>query len=863
MTQKMPESTPSGVVKNIVVVRLYGLGNFILALPLIEALPQLYPKARITLLVDSRCRKIARLTRPRSRIVVIDEQFDVRSWFAEEKPDLCLMTYPCADVELVKAATEHSGQCVVHRVGANSGIASLELAADADRHEAELNLDLVRALGRKVKLSFPHLTLTAKALSQAGQLIRKHKLPEAYIVFHPGCFGDLALKRWPPAYYGELAGRLYADGYGIVLVGGSDEVGLAGPIIDSASVPIVDLIGKTTLPQVAGLLRNARLIVANDTGLMHLAAAVGTHVVGIYGPTSHMKNTPLIGQHHIVRRPVSCSPCYQPGKPVPICRAWCLEMTTPDQVYQACLKLIQGKLFQNKKRYQPFVSVIVPTFNSEKKIGLLLKSLAQQSYPEEKFEIIVVDNNSSDGTKQEILKYPRVKYAFYDKRQTSYAARNHGIIKARGDVLAFTDDDCVAEPDWIANGVQWFEHPEVGGVAGKVVGAQSDNDIARWQSRRGFLDLHPDIETSKRPSIVTANVFYRREVFDRVGAFQGKMVSSGDQEMAWRVIQDGRYVFRAANDAIVHHHHRETLASLAKTFFRYGYGHVDLDRRFAFDDHSASKRLVDGAQTWKSLITQGIGFATKGYSHNAVLGMRDEHPDDFIERCSRFKKGTILTAIGLDDSSILRLAGENGIEIISLPLPPSVEYLDAALQVIVKDSHPQLFFYAAGQHTRRLMSRPDFARLSILGVIDDQAGPDQKMGQLPVVTLDEALHRCCQTILISTDAFEDVLLKKLAYLKAQGIHILGLYDTKAFERLARNETSNLLDVPAEQKALFILQSRLSDTLAAAVAKGAGIQIRLDERSSSRYSDPFLDWVITVAKRSGRIVGSIRYRHLYV
>ena len=91
----------------------------------------------------------------------------------------------------------------------------------------------------------------------------------------------------------------------------------------------------------------------------------------------------------------------------------------------------------------PYISVIVPVYNGETTIGKCVEALLNQDYPKDKYEVIIVDNNSKDKTAEVIDQYP-VTYALEKGTQSSYAARNSAIKMAKGDVLAFTDSDCIA-----------------------------------------------------------------------------------------------------------------------------------------------------------------------------------------------------------------------------------------------------------------------------------------------------------------------------------------------------------------------------------------------------------------------------------
>src|SRR3990170_2881853 len=120
-----------------------------------------------------------------------------------------------------------------------------------------------------------------------------------------------------------------------------------------------------------------------------------------------------------------------------------------------------------EKDNHPMVSIIVPVFNGENAIEECIQSLLDQDYPRDKYEIIIVDNNSKDGTGEIIKRYP-VLYLLEDEIQSSYAARNKGIGYAQGEIFAFTDSDCVASKNWLKEAMLLFRNERVGCVIGEV-----------------------------------------------------------------------------------------------------------------------------------------------------------------------------------------------------------------------------------------------------------------------------------------------------------------------------------------------------------------------------------------------------------
>lgn len=130
-----------------------------------------------------------------------------------------------------------------------------------------------------------------------------------WIGLNPGAFFGGA-KRWIPARFAALGDRLARRrGARVVLIGGADERPLARAVAAQMQVPAHVLAGETTLASLAGVLAHLRLLVTNDSGPMHLAAALGVPVVGVFGPTNWMETAPWGGHHRVVRAQAHCAPC--------------------------------------------------------------------------------------------------------------------------------------------------------------------------------------------------------------------------------------------------------------------------------------------------------------------------------------------------------------------------------------------------------------------------------------------------------------------------------------------------------------------------------------------------------------------------
>jgi glycosyltransferase involved in cell wall biosynthesis len=243
----------------------------------------------------------------------------------------------------------------------------------------------------------------------------------------------------------------------------------------------------------------------------------------------------------------------------------------------------------------PFISIVVPAYNDEKKIENCINSLKQQDYPKARYEIIVVDNNSKDKT-AEVIKRHQVIYLLEDEIQTSYAARNTGIKAACGDIIAFTDSDCVADAHWIANGVKSFKNRIIGGVGGQVKAYKPSNYIERYQARKDVFGQEKHLSESKllqrEGKIVTCNAFYRKDVFKKVGLFEPSLVSGGDHDFSLRAQKETDYTLQYAHDAIVYHQHRSSLVQFWKQYYKYGLGRIHMAKNHKTDEFS--KRIRYG-----------------------------------------------------------------------------------------------------------------------------------------------------------------------------------------------------------------------------------------------------------------------------
>jgi len=228
----------------------------------------------------------------------------------------------------------------------------------------------------------------------------------------------------------------------------------------------------------------------------------------------------------------------------------------------------------------PKVSVIIPVYNGAHTIASCLESVLGQTYPGDAYDVIVVENGSTDETSTIAERYP--VRLFHSDRRGPAAARNLGLAESDADIVAFTDADCVADAKWLSELVKPYTDPKVGGVGGAILAYEHHNRTIA----EAFSEEHSPLvnfvsgEHEFLPHLYTANASYRRGLLAETGAFDPRLVTAEDVDLAWRLqLQtDARVCY--SPQAIVYHRHRSTPAGLARQYRQYGFGEILLDTMY-------------------------------------------------------------------------------------------------------------------------------------------------------------------------------------------------------------------------------------------------------------------------------------------
>ena len=330
-------------VKNVLVVKLSAIGDVIHALPVSYAIKETYPEAKVTWVVEPPAYNILQDNPYIDEIIVFEKKKfksfggflqnfgPLKKKLAEGHYDVALDLqglFKSAAIAWCSKAPVKLGTCNMREC--SDKISKPVVGEHSQGHIVERYLDVVRALGCRVdKVVFP-MELTAAD----GKMARSY-------LYAAGCKGDVPYvalavganwpnKRWPVQHYAKLCDWIYSQKHLPVLVGGGalDEQ-LAEDITRAAELPPVNMVGKTTLKQLAYVLKEAKAVVGGDTGPVPLSAGMGTPTIMVMGPTDANRNGPYGQLENAIEVNRPCKYCWKRACPHGFD---CLERIKPEQV---------------------------------------------------------------------------------------------------------------------------------------------------------------------------------------------------------------------------------------------------------------------------------------------------------------------------------------------------------------------------------------------------------------------------------------------------------------------------------------------------------------------------------------------------
>jgi cellulose synthase/poly-beta-1,6-N-acetylglucosamine synthase-like glycosyltransferase len=245
----------------------------------------------------------------------------------------------------------------------------------------------------------------------------------------------------------------------------------------------------------------------------------------------------------------------------------------------------------------PFVSVVIPTLNCRNDIDACLAALEIQDYPRDRFEVIVADNGSTDGTREHLEK-TWVKLCLCSQRGRARAL-NAGLAVARGEIICTTDLSCLAAPDWISTVVSDFDNPEVGCVAGdiKLLKTGVSNRVIDFQERSNYMSPMLALNRQQLPFMPFADgasASFRKQVFDEIGGFEDSFIKAADVEICYRMFTLTRYKILFDYRLMMWEPGEPTLGALLHQRYRMGIGWNLLRMKYPLLFAARSNRSLKG-----------------------------------------------------------------------------------------------------------------------------------------------------------------------------------------------------------------------------------------------------------------------------
>jgi predicted lipopolysaccharide heptosyltransferase III len=332
--------------RNILAIKLRYLGDVLLSTPTLHALKTAFPTARLTVLVNRGTEEILRGNPDVDEILPLDRGsilqqsrfvLDIRRRSFDTVVDL-------TDGDRAAFLTRVSGAGV--RIGFNAEqrwtgrCYTTVVTGGPGAHRIERDLAALAPLGVEGRDRIPRIWLTPEDEMRMERLAGELGLStdRSWVVIQPGA--RYWFKAWPPERFAQLADRL-TDRFGCqILVGGSaQETTLTQAVLEHAKSRLLNIAGRSDVRTLAALLTRSTLFVGNDTGAMHIAAAAGTPVVGLFGPSNPQEWGPRGGPAETIYKGLDCRICFHPT-----CRRGeenCMRLITVEEVMAAAVRQIE------------------------------------------------------------------------------------------------------------------------------------------------------------------------------------------------------------------------------------------------------------------------------------------------------------------------------------------------------------------------------------------------------------------------------------------------------------------------------------------------------------------------------------------
>jgi heptosyltransferase-2 len=339
--------------KRILIIRLDRIGDVVLSTPVLEALRHAYPTSFIAMMVRPVCRELVEGNPFLNEVLLYEKESRHHSLIAtirfaralrRLRFDTALVLHPSnrshwipwlAGIPVRIGYNRHGGGWLLtHRLP--------HLKHEGSQHEAVYTLELLKVLGIARLPPAPTVPIHEWAIQRVNTLLADSQVQpgDHLVAMHPSA--SCISKRWMPERFAHVADRLIVEQrVRICLIGGPADTSHVRRMANAMAQPVIDLSGRVSLSELAALLKRCTLLISNDSGPVHIAAAVGTAVIDIFGRNqrglSPRRWGPLGEGHIVLHKEVGCVTCLAHRCDIDFL---CLTALSVDEVYQAALSVL-------------------------------------------------------------------------------------------------------------------------------------------------------------------------------------------------------------------------------------------------------------------------------------------------------------------------------------------------------------------------------------------------------------------------------------------------------------------------------------------------------------------------------------------
>ncbi len=311
---------------------------------------------------------------------------------------------------------------------------------------------------------------------------------------------------------------------------------------------------------------------------------------------------------------------------------WDFGLTRRDRAPKAALARVRGALQElpiARQRHWPSISVVVCSYNGSATIADCLDGLSRLDYPD--YEIIVIDDGSTDATPQ-IAQSFGVRLISTPNRGLS-RARNMGLMVARGEIVAYTDDDARPDPHWLTYLADTFLRTDHVGVGGPNIAPPGDGFIADCVANAPGGPVHVLLSDRVAEHIPGCNMAFRREALEAVGGFDPRFRAAGDDvDICWR-LQERGWTLGFHAGAMVWHHRRNSVPAYWRQQVGYGRAEALLEQKWP-EKYNACGHVAWAGRLYGKGLAETLGWRARRIYHG-VWGSA------FFQRVYQNESGTL------------------------------------------------------------------------------------------------------------------------------------------------------------------------------------------------------------------------------